>query len=299
MEAYGPYDMDWVNTGLSTLPPNIPIVSETFGSTGFAKLPYYLDHNNTRPNDDFSCWATGSQYAELKWTDFPFSTTVNFCSIPECWKKFTFADVAYDVDHGREFMGECTDESSNRFPIPGIPWNGKTYVPCETNLFPSPIPECSLCCAMNTHLGFRNYPCYAHNPFYQSSTPRFPQLQTIFGASSACSPTDLTRDTFPARYAQFNGLNWDRISPAFGPAQNLMGTYTEYQPIIGGNPSYSVFGTLKDCAAGPVPQGYRWDGFRALSVFVPSNVQPYKQIQDSRDGSDAYFSAPISEGRSS
>ena len=294
MEAYGPYDTKWGNP-----PPfGFPAVPGNYGSTGFAKLPYYLDHNNTRPNDDFSCWATGSQYAEFKWSDFPFPATADVCSLPECWKKFTFADIAYDVDHGREYMGECTEESSNKYLALGSAWNGKSYVPCE-NPPSSPIPECSLCCAMNTNLGRRNYPCYAHNPFYQQlalflpTLPRFPKLRTYFGVSSACSPTDLTRDTFPARYGQFNGLGWDRIISFGDDAEDLRGTYTKYQPILGTfTPSYAVFGTLKDCVAGPIPADYRWGSLRFIGVFSVGPNPPYLQIEDNRDGSDAYFAAP-------
>lgn len=243
MESFGAYDM-------------IGNFDDYFGATMFPQLPFYRDHYNNETNGDWSCWAVG--------TDYVINLNALQSACAACDTQFTFADMSYDAINVIEYNGDCTAVSAYAFP----PFVGPSYAPC----FGSTATECGLCCEMNSAYGLRNYPCYMPQSFFFGSTQINLDSINYFGVSSHCTPRIVVESQIMARYSQENG---DRSGGL--PLSPLQGTYTPLQgtgiPI-----SWSVYDTLKDCAAGPIFTDYKWFTNRFLGAQTSRQiVTPYYQ----------------------
>lgn len=226
-DSYGPFDMRW---GGDTKVP----LDRYFGATGFPALPYYVDHTNFVIDNDYSCFAVGTEYARTK------SPSDN----PNMYRSATFADIGFSFQNQPEYNGRCTIVSTGSPP----------YVPCN-----KPVnPECELCCQMNTRPGGqassvpffyqRNYPCFRY--VVPGSPDGFIYLQT--GSSKLLRPFEFLQNSYGARHIMYNDF-FDEVGGSYVPLQ----VKVDY-PTSDGGWSWSVFPTLKDYGPGdtPDPAGY-------------------------------------------
>lgn len=244
MEAFGNYDTDRANSAMEIF----------FGGTGFMRLPQYVQRSNQDANNAFSCWAVGSATATFQYTNNqPYQKKCDSCPT-----QFTFADLQYDRGLASPIYSCSVFYSTS--PTDDF------YVPCTDFSLGSPL--CTTCCQMYTSPGDRTYPCYLSNSPEDDPSNDEISINLISGVSG-CMPDLMLTSTAPARFQQRSGSS-PRIEEAGG-------TYSVYQRSVAGTggltaPSWSVFGTIKDCAALDDPvNNYYWDGF-PTTVF-PFNLQ--------------------------
>jgi len=279
------------------------------GTAGFIHMPWFTDHDNTKPLTDYSCWAVGTNYANVNngggWT--------GVCTT--CPNEFTFADIWYDIGEGRDFNGNCAElYQFSKNPNNMCDFNPfcttnqiglGTCCPAATNCnsgdnceiagccdsiqgcYNTAPTTCGICCALTAEVGNipgNNVPgatspamCAGlqyKNPYTDTAIP--PEyVAAVFGTSAYCTQDNLlgANGYVPiARNFQNAGLGSSSVNS---------GGYNNVDGNNGGPaPAFALWPTVKDCVANIRPNYllpfYQYSGAndgRRPNTLVP----PYRQ----------------------
>lgn len=245
-ESYGPYDLTWADRADGRKAYNY-----FFGSTGFPYFIHYTDHDNSIPDQDYSCFPLGTNYAE---SFFPGLSTLA-----------TFADTTFSGrENALEYNGNCQTATG---------FGDLNTNPCTGTI----NSLCELCCDMNTRPGgtgasgpdWINYPCFD----YLDSA----EVTKRFGNSYVMTHDKFLEWTLGARREQYNA----QITQSGGGYINQQFSFD-----TSGGVSWSIFPTLKDMAAGTIPQvrgdGIQYEYFAETNgpKFLQQKFLPFFQSED-------------------